>query len=69
MQVVFKDVKLLRTTQFAERIGVKDSTVRAWLLLGKIAKVKIGKRAVRIPETEIQRIIEEGYTPARKERS
>jgi hypothetical protein len=39
-----------------------------WASARKIARVKIG-RAVRIPETEITKIIERGLIPALPERS
>jgi len=43
----------------AGRLGVKARTVRRWILLRKIEYIKIGG-AVRIPELEINRIIQEG---------
>ena len=51
----------------AERLGLKPSTVRTWILHRKISYVKIG-RAVRIPEQEIERIIRENTIPARAAR-
>ena len=61
--------KLLRPEEFAERVGIKVSTARAWLLLRRISKVKVGRRAIRIPQSEVERIIREGFVPAREERS
>ena len=43
----------------AGRLGVKERTVRRWILLRKIEYIKIGA-AVRIPESEINRVIQEG---------
>ena len=43
----------------AGRLGVKARTVRRWILLRKIDYIKVGA-AVRIPESEIERIINEG---------
>ena len=51
----------------AERLGLKPSTLRAWILHRKISYVKIG-RAVRIREQEIERIIRENTIPARAAR-
>jgi len=48
----------------AARLGVKESTVRAWLAAGKLGYVKLG-RAVRIPEEEIARLVANGFRPAR----
>jgi excisionase family DNA binding protein len=61
-------VKLLTSQAFAEKLGIKISTVRSWLLARRIAKVRVGRRAIRIPESEVERIIHEGFVPAREER-
>jgi excisionase family DNA binding protein len=58
--------KLLKPEEFAERLGIRLSTARAWLLTRRIAKVKVGRRSVRIPEGEVTRLIAEGYVPARE---
>ena len=62
------DTKLLTLEQAAERLGLKPVTLRMWASARKIARVKIG-RAVRVPESEIARIIERGLIPALPERS
>ncbi len=51
----------------AARLGVKESTVRAWLAAGRLGYVKLG-RSVRVPESEIQRVIASGSRPARPAR-
>jgi excisionase family DNA binding protein len=58
--------KLLKPEEFAERLGIKPSTVRAWLLARRITKIRVGRRAIRIPEGEVERIIVEGLIPARE---
>jgi excisionase family DNA binding protein len=62
------DTKLLTLEQAAEQLGLKPVTVRMWASARKIARVKIG-RAVRIPASEIAKIIERGLIPALPERS
>lgn len=62
-----KRQKLLTLEQAAERLGMKVVTIRMWAATRRIARCKIG-RAVRIPETEIDRIIESSMIPARPER-
>jgi excisionase family DNA binding protein len=62
------DEVLLTLEQAAERLGLKPVTVRMWASARKIARVKLG-RAVRIPESEIAKIIERGLIPALPERS
>ncbi len=60
--------RLLRVSEAAELLAVRESTVRAWLLKRRLGKVRVGRRAVRIPFTEIDRLIAEGSVPARAER-
>jgi excisionase family DNA binding protein len=54
---------LLSAAEVADRFGWQVCTVRKKILRREIAYVKIG-RSVRVPESEILRIIEEGYHPA-----
>jgi excisionase family DNA binding protein len=58
--------KLWRIPEAADRLAIKSATLRRWLLLRKIAHVKLGARAVRIPQGEIDRLLADGYVPARK---
>ena len=37
---------------------------RAWLLARRLSRVRVGRRAVRIPASEVERIIAEGTVPA-----
>jgi excisionase family DNA binding protein len=55
---------LLSVPEFAKALGVKPSCIRRWILLRKITVIKIG-RLVRIPATELQRLIDSGLRPAR----
>lgn len=53
-------VETLHTVpEAAERLALKERTVRRWILLRKIDYIKVGG-AVRIPASEIKRIIQEG---------
>jgi excisionase family DNA binding protein len=45
-------------------LGIKESTIRAWVHFRRIEFVRIGRR-VKIPGAEIQRIIDEGRQPRR----
>jgi excisionase family DNA binding protein len=60
-----REEKLLRVTEVAQRLGLQVSTIRRWLLLHRIEAVHIGDRAVRIKESEVDRIILQGTVPAR----
>lgn len=60
--------ELLRVSEAAERLSVRESTVRAWLLARRIGRVRVGRRSVRIPAAEIERLIHEGTIPAKEDR-
>jgi len=55
-----------RIAEAGEKLGLRESTLRRWILLRKIAFTKLGG-AVRIPESEIRRLLDSGYVPARPE--
>lgn len=57
--------KKFTAREAAEALGVTEACIRRWILTKRIACVKIGKRLVRIPESELRRILHEGYSPAR----
>ena len=46
----------------AEELGLSPATIRAWIHQRKIGYVRLG-RAVRIPASEIRRLIEQGTVP------
>ena len=55
--------KLLTAQEVADRLTLKASTIRRMILERRIATVRPSVRAVRVPESEVRRIIEAGYTP------
>ena len=55
--------KLLTVKEAAQRLGLRESTIRKRILLRQIAYVKPGARAVRIPIEELERIIASGFRP------
>lgn len=54
--------KLNRVPEGAEKLGISQKTLWQWIGARKIGVHRVG-RAVRIPESEIQRILSEGYCP------
>lgn len=56
--------KLLTIPEFASALRIKPSCVRRWMTESKVTFVHVG-RLVRIPETELERIIRTGTRPAR----
>ena len=61
--------KILTVDQTAQRLWVKVVTIRSWIASRTLGHVKLGKRAIRVPETEIQRLLDKGYVPALPERA
>ncbi len=56
--------KLITIREAAERLGLKESTIRKYILKRQIAYVKPSMRAVRIPIEELERILSNGLRPA-----
>lgn len=55
---------LKSVVQVARELGLATVTVRSWLAQRRISYVKLG-RSVRIPDSEVERLIEEGTVPER----
>ena len=53
---------MLSVNQAAERLGLKVQTVRNWISSRRIGVVRVGGR-VSIPESEVLRILAEGWQP------
>ena len=60
--------RLLTVDQAADRLGLKASTIRAWILRRKLGFTKIGAKAIRVPEAEIERLAQAGFVPPAPER-
>jgi excisionase family DNA binding protein len=60
--------RLLSIAEVAMRLGLRETTIRAWLGRRRIGKVKLGRRTL-IPAQEIERLISENFTPALVERA
>ena len=50
---------LQSVSEVARQLGLKEGTIRRWILLRKIDYIKVGS-AVRIHASEVKRIIQEG---------
>jgi len=55
--------QLLSPKEFAHRLSISRWTIYAWVAEGRIKSVKLG-RLVRIPESEVERIVQEGAQEA-----
>ena len=51
----------------AEELGVSVHTVRAWVAQRRIGHIRLG-RAIRIPGSEIRRLLDTGFVPPRRQR-
>ena len=56
--------QLITIREAANRLGLKESTIRKYILKRQIAYVKLSVRAVRIPIEELERILAAGLRPA-----
>jgi excisionase family DNA binding protein len=58
------EIILLSVPQMADRLGVTRACIRRWILERKITTVKLG-RLIRIPASEVERLVSSGMRPAR----
>lgn len=58
---------LLSVEEFSATLNITVSCVRRWILERRIATVKLG-RLVRIPQTELERLVNAGLRPVRPSR-
>jgi excisionase family DNA binding protein len=56
---------LLKVPEAAEMLALSPKTLWQWVSARQIGVVRLG-RAVRVPWSEIDRLVEEGTTPARR---
>jgi excisionase family DNA binding protein len=59
-----KQTTLLSVPQFADALGVTPACIRRWILERKITTVKLG-RLIRVPSSEVERLVNSGLRPAR----
>ena len=57
-------MELLTAREAATRLSLKEATIYRWIFDKKLGTVRIGTRSIRIPVSEIDRIITEGTTAA-----
>ena len=58
--------KLLTVPEAADRLRLQPSTVRKWIFERRLAYVRVGRKAVRIRESDLEKLLRENYTPALK---
>lgn len=63
-----KQAGLRTVEQAASELCVSVHTVRAWIARRRLGHVRLG-RAIRVPGSEIQRLIDRGTVPALPEGS
>jgi excisionase family DNA binding protein len=51
--------------QAAEQWNISERTVRDWIYLRKVTFIRVG-RCIRIPQSEIDKVLEQGTIPARR---
>jgi excisionase family DNA binding protein len=63
LAVVTNSNRPLTVEETAEALNLSQACIRAWISRRRIGCVRLG-RAIRIPQTEIQRLLSEGSRPA-----
>ena len=61
---MMQEERLLTVGECAVRLGLKPATIRRMILQRRIETVRPSVRAVRVPESAVRRIIEQGFRPA-----
>lgn len=56
--------KLMSIQEAADLLEIKSETMRKWAAEGRVAVVRLARRALRIPASEIVRLQRESYRPA-----
>lgn len=56
--------RLLTVGEVGEMLGLKASTIRRMITERRLATVRPSIRSVRVPESAVRRILEQGYRPA-----
>ena len=59
--------KPLTIRETAEALNLSQPTIRAWVARRRICVIRLG-RAIRIPATEVHRLLTENTVPARAAR-
>lgn len=62
-----EDRQLLTVAEFADNLRITHSCARRWILERRIESIKIG-RLVKIPRSEVERLITAGLRPARRQK-
>ncbi len=55
---------LLSIPEAAERLGLTHWCIRRWLASGRLAFHRVGARAIRIRQSDLERLIEAGRVEA-----
>ena len=61
-----QSTRLVTVNQAATILGLQPGTIRAWYYQRRLSRVRVGRRAIRIPLLEVQRILREGITATEK---
>lgn len=57
--------QLYSINEAAKILGVMPSTLRSWRFFGTLSVIRIGPRLIKVPQSEIDRIISKGREPIR----
>lgn len=66
-EIVSVSERKFTAQEAADALGVTEACIRRWILTRRISSYRVG-RLVRISESEVARILREGFVPAREPR-
>jgi excisionase family DNA binding protein len=61
------DETFLTVDEVADLLKLNPQTVRNWIVAGSLRSVRVGKRRVRVHQSELERFIESGEEAAQQE--
>ena len=61
--MIVKQRALLTVEEAADALAISSKTVYKWIAARRLYSVRIGDKVMRIPASEVARIIEEGTIP------
>ena len=56
--------RLLTVPEVATQLAVQPCTIRKWINQRRLAVVRVGQRAIRVQQADVDQIIREGFCPA-----
>jgi excisionase family DNA binding protein len=60
--------EFLTVAEVAELLKLNQQTIRPWIDRGKLPAARLGERRVRIKRSDLEQLIQDGYTGRRSDK-